>query len=265
MIRSWLRDSEIVEQDGFRLRGMDVTRLETFTDAAFAFAVTMLAFNLDGVPKQYDELLEGLKSIPSLLASLAMLLIFWRMHEKFSRRYGLENARVVALSFAMVATVLVYIYAIKFMFTIAFGFFIPALRDADFPYGVYTTSQLSSLFILYGVGWVIFQSELLLLYTGALGKAEELELDELERYDTMTDIWVILAYIAVALVSVAVALSPLPMFAGFVYCSYAFLMPLLHWRRAIPREALLEKVRAERAALTQSADQPTGTAHPQPD
>ena len=27
---------------GFRLRGMEMTRLETFIDAAFAFAITML-------------------------------------------------------------------------------------------------------------------------------------------------------------------------------------------------------------------------------
>ena len=29
-------------KDGFRLRGLDMTRIETFTDAAFAFALTLL-------------------------------------------------------------------------------------------------------------------------------------------------------------------------------------------------------------------------------
>ena len=36
-------------RDGFRQRGEDMTRLETFTDAAFAFAVTLLVVGVDRV------------------------------------------------------------------------------------------------------------------------------------------------------------------------------------------------------------------------
>lgn len=32
---------------GFRLRGLDMTRIETFTDAAFAFALTLLVISID--------------------------------------------------------------------------------------------------------------------------------------------------------------------------------------------------------------------------
>jgi hypothetical protein len=35
---------------GFRLRGIEMTRLETFIDAAFAFAVTMLVIATGQVP-----------------------------------------------------------------------------------------------------------------------------------------------------------------------------------------------------------------------
>ena len=32
---------------GFRLRGLEMTRLETFIDAAFAFSVTMMVISVD--------------------------------------------------------------------------------------------------------------------------------------------------------------------------------------------------------------------------
>jgi hypothetical protein len=38
------------ERDGFRLRGEEMTRIETFTDAAFAFAVSLLVIAGDTVP-----------------------------------------------------------------------------------------------------------------------------------------------------------------------------------------------------------------------
>ena len=42
---------------GFRQRGMEMTRLETFTDAAFAFAVTLLVIGgSDSVPTNFDEM-----------------------------------------------------------------------------------------------------------------------------------------------------------------------------------------------------------------
>ena len=38
-----------VEND-FRLRGLEMTRIEVFVDAAFAFAVTLLVISFDAIP-----------------------------------------------------------------------------------------------------------------------------------------------------------------------------------------------------------------------
>ncbi len=54
--------------DGFRERGMQVTRTETFVDAAFAFAVTLLIVNLEKFPESSAELWVML----SLLAMLCL-------------------------------------------------------------------------------------------------------------------------------------------------------------------------------------------------
>jgi len=52
---------------GFRLRGMEITRLETFIDAAFAFAITMLVIAAQQIPDDIETLLAAFKNVcPSL-------------------------------------------------------------------------------------------------------------------------------------------------------------------------------------------------------
>src|SRR3989442_10995613 len=71
---------------GFRLRGIEMTRLETFIDAAFAFAVTMLVIATGQVPDDIQALLVAFKNVPAFVASIAVLSIFWRGHWLWSRR-----------------------------------------------------------------------------------------------------------------------------------------------------------------------------------
>ena len=49
-------EPEIV--DGFRMRGRDVTRLESFSDAVFGFAITLLVVSLE-VPKSFEAIADG--------------------------------------------------------------------------------------------------------------------------------------------------------------------------------------------------------------
>ncbi len=47
-------DNELKEtptKSSFRIRGIDTTRLQTFMDAAFAFAMTMLVISIGEIPK----------------------------------------------------------------------------------------------------------------------------------------------------------------------------------------------------------------------
>ncbi len=52
--------AELPTENGFRQRGMQMTRLETFTDAAFAFAVTLLVISVDDVGCSVAFLHKGL-------------------------------------------------------------------------------------------------------------------------------------------------------------------------------------------------------------
>ena len=81
-------DTLILDNGGFRPRGQQVTRLETFVDAAFAFAVTSLVLSFDAMPDSFTELYDALRRLPACLAGFAILALFWTAHHRFSRRCG---------------------------------------------------------------------------------------------------------------------------------------------------------------------------------
>ena len=94
---------------GFRLRGLEMTRLESFVDAAFAFAVTMLVIAGQQVPDDVATLLKAFKEVPVFAASIAVLAIFWRGHWLWSRRYGLEDTISIWISWGLSAGIVLAI------------------------------------------------------------------------------------------------------------------------------------------------------------
>jgi len=51
----------------FRLRGTNMTRLETFVDAAFAFAITMLVIAAQQIPDNIGALLGAFRNVPTFM------------------------------------------------------------------------------------------------------------------------------------------------------------------------------------------------------
>src|SRR5262245_5651942 len=94
----------------------EVTRLEGFSDAVLAFAVTLLVVSLE-VPKSFDELAEAMRGFLAFAICFALLVYLWYEHAKFFRRYGLQDALTTALNAAFLFLVLFYIYPLKFLFT----------------------------------------------------------------------------------------------------------------------------------------------------
>src|SRR4026207_1042085 len=101
---------------GFRLRGMEMTRLETFIDAAFAFAISMLVIAAEQIPCNIQTLLAAFKNVPTFVCSIAVLGIYWRGHWLWSRRYGLEDGVSILISWMMIVTMLIFIYPLKAIF-----------------------------------------------------------------------------------------------------------------------------------------------------
>src|SRR5438093_5293173 len=101
---------------GFRLRGMEMTRLETFIDAAFAFAISMLVIAAQQIPDNIQALLAAFKNVPTFICSIAVLGIYWRGHWLWSRRYGLEDGVSILISWTLIVTILIFIYPLKAIF-----------------------------------------------------------------------------------------------------------------------------------------------------
>jgi uncharacterized membrane protein len=217
-------------KDGFRLRGEAVTRLETFVDAAFAFAVTLLVVSFDRVPATFAELMEAIRRVPAFLCGFAMLATFWAAHNRFSRRYGLEDGPVVVLSLALVAVVLVYIFPLRILMAGMMAFFTggwtPGELDID------SLDDLRAVYCVYGAGFLAMNGLFVLLNHHALRRADALRLDAGERESTRTERNSYLILGASALLSIALALA-LPMDAdwqraapGLAYGLLMFAMPL---------------------------------------
>src|SRR3954471_14706506 len=142
------RLSESGDLIGFRLRGKEVTRLESFSDAVFGFALTLLVVSLD-VPKSFSDLMATMRGFPAFALCFLFLGLLWNGHYKFCRRYGLDDGMARFLTCVMLFLVLFYVYPLKFLF----NFSITALFFGSAPTVAMTGSQFSTLLVIYGLGF----------------------------------------------------------------------------------------------------------------
>lgn len=221
---------------GFRLRGLQATRIETFTDAAFAFALTLLVISLQP-PTSFADLRAALVGIPPFLLSASMLMMFWWAHHEWSRRYGLDDGRSILLSCLLVFTVLVYVYPLRFMFALMFAWF-GHLGGLPLDSGVQIdgVADVNRLFVIYGIGYVLMSVAVLLLNWHAWSQRSVLQLDAVERHETRSTIgaWSLLALVGV--LSTAIGLWAGPRWPGAPGWIYMLLGPLMAWyARAMKR------------------------------
>ena len=192
--------------DGFKQRGEAMTRLETFTDAAFAFSVTLLVIGGgDNIPTSFDEMVTAMKQVPAFAASFANILLFWYAHHVWSRRFGLDDFGSALWSFALVFVVLVYIYPLKALYSGAFDFFSNGYLDSYF--SLSSVDDLRTIFILFGSAYIALSGVIVLLNRHALSKKEELELTELETYETISTVQHWILNMVVPAISIVIALS----------------------------------------------------------
>ena len=202
--------------EGVRLRGLEMTRLETFCDAAFAFAVTLLVISGDGIPKSYDELILALKGIPAFAASFAAIASIWWAHRTWSRRFGLEDGVTTLISLAMVLFMLIYVYPLKMVFSAfaswASGGWLPSEFVLEDP------RDMLGLFVVYGVGFAAQTGMLALLHVRALKLKATLGLNEVEKLRVRQEIVMSLVLGGTGLASALFATlmpSRVAVFAGF--------------------------------------------------
>jgi uncharacterized membrane protein len=216
-----MRGAAATDRQGFRLRGREVTRLESFCDAVFGFAVTLLVVSLE-VPKSFGELMETMRGFLAFGVCFAILAMIWNSHYVFSRRFGLDDGFVRFLTCVMLFIVLLYVYPLKFLFNLFInGMILGGLR------GQLTHDQGSTLFVIYGMGFAAIYLALAALYLHAYRRRVELELNEMETLDTRWELYAMLCHASVGVVSALVALTANYVdLAGFVYFSLFVIMTI---------------------------------------
>ena len=196
-------------------RRHDITRLEAFSDAVFAFALTLLVVSLEA-PRTYHELMTLARGFLPFALSFALLIWIWYEHSAFFSKYDLRDPLTVTLNAALLFVVLFYVYPLKYMTNVMFHAMLPELH-LEPPSGA---TELARLFVLYGAGYVSVFAILSGLYYRAWRKRAQLALTPLQTFDARQYAGRHALSAMVGLLSIAWALAAparLVPFAGFVY------------------------------------------------
>ncbi|MFT7527126.1 MAG: putative membrane protein [Arenicella sp.] len=214
-------------ENNVRLRGLEVTRLDTFIDAAFAFVLTLLVISFDQIPSNYDEMIVAVKRIPGFSASFSVLMIFWLSHRGWSRKYGLESGRSIFLSLAIIFMILVYIYPLRIIFEAMFWSLSSGYFTADFR--VQSIYELRGMIVFYSSGAFMMAVLFCDLYRTALNRKSSLALNAAEQLVTKRFIRSWLVGLLFSILSLVLACSlpdDLVALAGYVYL---FVYPAVWW------------------------------------
>jgi len=204
-------------------RPHELTRLEGFSDAVFAIALALLVVSLE-VPKTMEKL-EGLaRGFVPFALMFAMVCWVWWEHNKFFRRYGLQDAWTAFLNSFLLFVVLFYVYPLKFLTIWLLG---GLFRLEDRP-RVDTIEQMRTLMLLYSGGVVLIFSTFAALYRHAWRHRERLQLSPAQLVHLRFGLRAHVLSLSLGLVSMVIVLisSRLAFFAGIVY---VLMGPLQTW------------------------------------
>lgn len=214
-----------LKKNTIRWRSHEPTRLETFSDAVFAFAVTLIIVSLE-VPKSFDELFETMKGFVAFGACFGILFLIWNSQNIFFRRFGIVDAYTTALNGILLFVVLSYTYPLKFLFTLLFSG-----DNTYLSHGVKLSmirlDQVPTLFYIYNTGYIVIYLLFYLMYRHAHSHAEKLELTTYELFETRSMMYINLLNVLIGVIAIAATfLFPdnLKGASGYVY----FLIPVAY-------------------------------------
>jgi uncharacterized membrane protein len=210
----------------------DVSRLEGFSDAVFAFAVTLLVVSLE-VPRTFNELRDAMRGFFAFAICFALLFQIWWRHHTYFRRYGLEDPTTKAFTGVLLFVVLFYVYPLKFLWTLAVttrlgGNELVVLSDGRVE-PMILNEQVPLLFEIYGLGAAAVFSVFVALYAHAYRRRRELALTPLELLDTRLSVMSNVGLASVGLASAAIAWLGGPRFVGWAGWIY-FSISLIEWQ-----------------------------------
>ena len=164
----------------FNIRGENPTRLENFSDAVFAFSITLLMISLE-VPKTFSRILELTDELIAFAVTIIPLFIIWQQHRLFFRRYGLDDRTILIWNTALLFIVLIFIFPLKFLSLFLIRFFgYVFLGTEDVFVTMIEGFQVPWLMVYYGVGALGILFVFSRFYKHALSQENELGISNYE-------------------------------------------------------------------------------------
>ncbi len=223
MLRQYITSPKRKSKDRIEWRNHEVLRIEAFSDAVFAFAITLLIVSLE-VPKGFHELIENLRGFFPFAICFTLIFQVWYTQNIFFRRFGLHDYWTVILNAMLIFTVLFFVYPLKFLYS--------ALITTNVKI---TGPEFQQLFYIYSGGFAVVYFLFAIMYWHAFrNNHEHIGLTDVEIFEAKTECYQQLIMVFVALCSILLATigGKILMLAGFIYVMIGPLIAILHSRRA---------------------------------
>jgi hypothetical protein len=233
----------------FRFRGEEPSRIENFSDAVFALAITLLLISTSP-PRTFADIEQfTLELIPFALC-ITLIMLVWYQHFTFFFRYGYRSTQIVFWNTALLFIILFYVYPLKFltrMLCLPVFYFVSGNREfIDEVKTMIPATEVDELMMIYGLGAAGLFLVLAKMFHIAMRQSEVLGLNEIERFDTRVSMTSNLLLASVPLLSAMLAFLLgsrwwTGMVSGFAYFLYT---PLMFWygtRSDKKRKALLAR------------------------
>ena len=183
----------------FKIRSESPSRLENFSDAVFAFSITLLMISLE-VPKNFTQILELSDELIAFAVTIIPLFIIWQQHRLFFRRYGLDDNKILILNTSLLFIVLIFIFPLKFLSLFLVRFYSSIVFGTQTVFGTMINGeQVPMLMVYYGMGALGLVFVFSRFYKHALNKKVELGLNtyELRHTEYYTRLFTHLCFIPV--------------------------------------------------------------------
>ncbi len=189
----------------------NISRIEAFSDAVFAFAATLLVVSL-GADSQDSVLNLDMKAFLSFGVCFFVLIGLWSVHYNFFRRNEYIDSWIIAVNSVLLFVILYYVFPLKSLINSWVGF--NRLNTDDF----------SNLFQLYSLGFFLIFLCFAAMYYRAYLKTKKTHFDSnllfYARHFTI--------YFFIALFSIAIARMHLGLKIALPGMVYALLGPLCY-------------------------------------
>ncbi len=189
----------------------NISRVEAFSDAVFAFAATLMVVSLD----KGDSLIQVKDNWIGFLSfgvSFFVLVALWKVHYNYFRRTDYIDNWTITFNAILLFVVLYFVFPLK------------SLTFSWFSQRGISREDLASLFELYSLGFLLIFLCFSLMYWRAYNKTDEKQKPTLHFYARHFMVFVVVSFVSILLSAFQVGVGfGLP---GFIYI---ILGPLCYW------------------------------------